>query len=217
MSLPAIYCIPGLGADERIFTRLQLRNYRLLPVNWLKPGKKETLRDYAARMAELITDPEPLLLGVSFGGIVSIEIARLRPVRKLVLISSVKSRQELPLWMRAAGRLRLHQVFPMRHNRLTEKIANRRLGVTTEEERLFANAYRDMADQGYVSWSVDKILGWQNDWIPPRVMHIHGDEDRIFPVKNIRDHKIIPGGTHLMIMSKAEEISKLLDAETFLH
>src|ERR1044071_3731439 len=98
----AIYCISGLGADEKIFAKLQLEGYELKHIPWLIPERTETIDAYARRMAASIKEDDPILIGVSFGGMIAIEIARQRPVQKLILISSIKCVAELPRWMRIA-------------------------------------------------------------------------------------------------------------------
>src|SRR5882724_23441 len=100
-----IYCISGLGADEKIFANLQLQGYELRHIPWLTPHKNEKINAYARRMAASIQHESPLLIGVSFGGMVAIEIARHMPVRKLILISTIKSTGEMPPWMKMAGAL----------------------------------------------------------------------------------------------------------------
>src|SRR5258707_139416 len=98
-----IYCISGLGTDAKIFSRLKIRGYQLIHLPWLKPRSKESMKSYAARMAAPIHHPSPVLLGVSFGGMVAIEIAKQLPVKKTIIISSVKTLKEIPSWMRIAG------------------------------------------------------------------------------------------------------------------
>jgi hypothetical protein len=34
------------------------------------------------------------------------------------------------------------------------------------------------------------------------VIHIHGDADEVFPIKNIQNCIVVKGGTHIMILSK---------------
>jgi hypothetical protein len=53
-------------------------------------------------------------------------------------------------------------------------------------------------------------LNWKNDWYPENLVHLHGDSDHIFPVKNIKANFVIPGGGHLMVMNKAKEINEIL-------
>jgi pimeloyl-ACP methyl ester carboxylesterase len=206
----AIYCISGLGADEKIFTRLQLKGYELIHIPWLKPHPQEKIEEYAKRMAMAIQHDSPVLVGVSFGGMIGIEIAKQLPLQKLIIVSSIKSANELPQWMRVAGALSLNKLVPMRSYKFTEKIGNNRLGVSTEEERIMVTNYRKKNDPVYLDWAIHQVLNWKNNWHPENIVHIHGDKDRIFPVKKISAHHIIREGTHLMIYNRAEEISRTI-------
>src|SRR5450432_139063 len=203
-----IYCISGLGADEKIFSNLHFRGYELKYIPWLRPHKNEKIAAYARRMAACIEHSSPVLLGVSFGGMIGIEIARQMPVKKLILISSIKSSAELPRWMKVAGKLKLNKILPVRSYTFTEKIDNRRLGVSNEEEKLMARAYRRSADSVYINWAIHQVLNWSNNWQPDHITHLHGENDRIFPVKKITGAHIIKGGTHMMIYNRAGEISE---------
>ena len=119
-----IYCISGLGADEQIFSNLQIPGYELVCLHWLQPEPGESFADYAKRMYAQIADPDPILMGVSFGGMLGIEIAKQFSVKKLVLISSVKIKTERPWWMQAAGKLKLHQLVRARPHPLLYTIEN---------------------------------------------------------------------------------------------
>jgi esterase/lipase len=205
-----IYCISGLGADEKVFTNLSVSGYKLNYVPWLKPKKKEKIEDYAARMAAQISEPAPVLLGVSFGGMIGIEIAKQVAVKKLFIISSIKSVKELPSWMRIVGKMKLNKLLPTKSYKYTEKVDNNRLGVTTEEEREMVRAYRRNADPQYLEWAINQVVNWKNDWQPDQIVHIHGDKDKIFPVKKLQNTHIIKDGTHMMIYNRAKEIGQYI-------
>lgn len=206
-----IYCISGLGADEKVFCNLRVNGFQLKCIPWLRPYKNEPIDTYAARMSAQIQEPAPLLLGVSFGGMIGIEIAKQRPLSKLIVISSVKSIAELPRWMKLAGRLQLNKMLPIRSYKFTEKIDNHRLGVSSAEERELVRFYRRNADPVYLTWAVNEVLNWKNEWSADTIIHIHGDQDKIFPIKKIRTAHIIKGGTHLMIYNRGKEISACLE------
>ena len=208
-----LYCIPGFGVDERIYGNLSVDSIRLRFLNWLDPEPGETFHAYAQRMAGGIHDENAVLAGISFGGMVALEIAGFRNIKQVILISSIKRRSEMPLNMRLAGALRLNRIFPVKRiqqSDLAYKIANRRLGAYTADEQEFANAYRKTAKLSYVNWSFDKILNWKpaNDF--SNIVHIHGDQDRIFPIKNIKPDYVIKGGTHMMVWNRADEISAII-------
>lgn len=206
-----IYCISGLGADEKIFANLSIPGFELVHVPWLRPEKREQTPVYAQRMAAQIGTVNPILLGVSFGGMMGIEIAKLMPLKQLFIVSSVKGRQELPAWMKCAGTLQLNKILPVKSNRFTEGLDNRTLGVSNAAELAMVRHYRKTADPVYINWAINEVLNWKNDWQPEGIVHIHGTKDRMFPVKKIRNAQLIEGGTHLMIYNRAPEIAAVIN------
>jgi pimeloyl-ACP methyl ester carboxylesterase len=206
-----IYCISGLGADERVFDNLKLNGHELKYIPWLQPHKKEKIQHYASRMAASIKHELPILLGVSFGGMVGIEIAKQIQLKKLIIISSIKSTGELPRWMKVAGKIRLNKVLPTKSYKFTEKIDNARLGVSTEEEKIMVRAYRKKADPVYLEWAIHQVLNWKNEWQPDNIFHIHGDKDKIFPVKKLTPTHIIKDGTHMMVYNRAKEVGDCIE------
>ena len=208
-----VYCIPGFGVDEKVFSKLSI-DAAMHCINWLQPGKTESLTDYARRMAADIVEENPVIIGVSFGGMVALEINKFLPLHQLIVISSVKCRKELPLQLRVIGNLKLDKIFPVKKIQQNDKvyaIANKRLGAVTDEEKALANSYRRRGDIGYINWSFDKILNWQNRDYPENIVHIHGDSDKIFPIKSINATHVIKNGTHMMVMNRADEISKIIN------
>lgn len=205
-----IYCISGLGADESVFADLRIEGYQLRFLPWIAPLAKENLPSYARRMALPIAEAQPILLGVSFGGIMAIEIAKLIPVSKVIIISSVKSKAEMPTWMRLTGKLRINKLVPIKNYKFTEPYRNYRLGISTKEEIELVNGYRNKADRNQVKWSIHQILNWQGNTCPNAVFHIHGEKDKMFPIGKIKPTHIIKGGTHMMIINKKEEISNCI-------
>lgn len=209
--MKTIFCISGLGADEKAFAKLNIDGFRLKVIQWKQPLQGESLEAYAARMREEIDESDPVLIGLSFGGMVCIEIAKQIPVQKIIIISSIKSARELPLWMRTVAFLKLNKIVPVRSNyALTGFIQNHFLGISTAEEKALVAQSRRRANTRYIQWSVDKIVNWKNEWQPPVIIHIHGDNDKMFPIKNIQADYIVKNGGHFMIMNKAREVSELV-------
>jgi hypothetical protein len=217
--MKTVYCISGLGADQRIFSGLQIPGVSLHFVEWLQPEPGEPLEAYARRMSQQIRNANPIILGVSFGGILAIEISKIISVEKLVLIASVKSHRELPGWMKAVGKLKLDRILPsnrpiqsIRPIRALRPIQNFFLGVQNDEEKRIANEYRDKVDPVYLKWSIQQVLHWKNDWNPENVYHIHGDRDKIFPLRNVHPTHVISHAGHFMVMNKCKEISEILNS-----
>jgi pimeloyl-ACP methyl ester carboxylesterase len=209
----SIYCISGLGADERAFSRLQLPGYELHFIPWIDPEPNESFDHYAKRMSSVIKEPEPIIIGLSFGGMLAIELTKLIKVKKLILISSVKTRSEEPWWMRTSGKLKLHQLVRPRPHPLLYPIENYFLGAHTKAEKTIANHFRETVNKTYLQWAIHQIVNWNNVTIPANCLHIHGNADRLFPIRNVKADYVIEGAGHFMVFNKANEISHIISAE----
>ncbi|MBX2921329.1 MAG: alpha/beta fold hydrolase [Chitinophagaceae bacterium] len=215
--MKVVYCMCGLGSDERIFSKLEWSDHTEVHyLKWLIPEKNENLSHYAGRMTTQIRHPEPVLIGVSFGGMMSLEITKLLSVDKLILISSIRNSREVPGWMRFSGKLKLDYLIPkgklhdLRPLKLFSPVENYFLGAATPEEKQLAHEYREKVNPDYLKWSIHHILNWQNNWQPPAVYHLHGANDKIFPVTNLSPTHIIQNAGHFMVFQRAAEVSKIL-------
>ena len=88
--------LPGLGADHRLLEPQRAAFPQLVVPPWIPPRKRESLPQYAARMAETVTPSRdvPLILGgVSFGGMLAYEMARYLKPDAVVLIASCRTRR----------------------------------------------------------------------------------------------------------------------------
>lgn len=206
-----IYCISGFGADERVFSKLDFGKNNVHFIPWKIPEKHESISSYAERMQKDISHSNPVLVGLSFGGMMSIEIAKLIPAEKVILLSSVSTFHELPLFMKITGKLHLNRLIPMKPYSILEPLENYNLGVKTPEQKMLTKEYRKNLNLQYSNWAIDQVVSWKNDIIPTSVVHIHGTKDHIFPIRYIKNPDyIIQGGGHLLSMNNAEEVSGIL-------
>jgi len=205
-----IYCISGFGADERVFSKLDFGENEVHFIPWKIPEKHETIDSYAGRMSNDIVHSSPILMGLSFGGMMSIEIAKLISVEKVVLLSSISTYHELPLYMRIAGKLHLNKMIPMKPYPILEPLENYNLGAETKEEKQLLREYRKNLNLQYSNWAMNEVVNWKNDWIPPNLVHIHGTKDHIFPIRYVKANYRIKGAGHLLPMNNAEEVNVIL-------
>jgi len=208
-----IYFVPGLAAGSNIFENIQIPNEHIEVhhLNWLVPlSLNESIHDYAVRMCEKITHENPVLIGVSFGGVMVQEMSKIIPTRKTIIISSVKSKYELPKRLRLAKTIKAYKLFPTKVVTNIEEFAKYTFGDTLKKRVDLYRKYLSMRDENYLPWAIYNILNWEQKEPMPNVVHIHGNNDGIFPIKHIKNCIIIEGGTHVMILNKAKEISQLL-------
>ncbi|HVU95561.1 MAG TPA: alpha/beta hydrolase [Puia sp.] len=219
------YCISGLGADERILSRLELPGVRLRPLPWLMPASThEPFDDYADRMragigslwpeaTDLGAAGEPtVLMGVSFGGMMAIEIAKKIPGARVILVSSVRDHLQIPFWIRIGGRVYPRWLDPRvkAPRRLMGFAEDYFIGVESAEDRRLVSDFQNKVDRQFLYWAIQTIARWQNEWAPRCCYHIHGGRDRMFPIRKVQPTHIIPDGGHLMVYNRAEAVSSVL-------
>ena len=110
----SVYCMPGLAASSLIFERINLPESQFVIhlLDWELPIGNQSLQEYAQRMAKKITAPNPVLIGVSFGGILVQEMAAFLNPLKVIIISSVKSNVEFPRRMKIAKTTKAYKLIP---------------------------------------------------------------------------------------------------------
>ena len=205
-----VYLIPGLGADGRMYEPQMriLKRYEVLEHQKPLPG--EDIKKYAKRLSAKIDTSEPfILIGTSLGGILSMEIARLLKPEKVILISSVKHRGELPLWIRIMKYLKLHKLLSGKRFIAFSK-SNIRLLITrrdTRVARLLMDMHED-ADPDFVEWAINEVIYWDGaaDYRPDTI-HIHGTRDRLFPFSNVKNTIAITGGSHVMGCTQPADVN----------
>ncbi|HEY8660667.1 MAG TPA: alpha/beta hydrolase [Hanamia sp.] len=205
-----IYCISGFGADERVFANLDFGKNEIHFIPWKIPKKNESIQSYAQRMREEILHPDPILVGLSFGGMMCVEISKIISPEKIILISSIETIHEMPLTMRIAGKWHINKFLPLRPYTFLTPIEDYNLGVETKEERALVKEYRKNINPKYTSWAIEQILQWKNNWYPQNIVHIHGGKDHIFPIKYIKADYVIPDGGHLLLMNRADKVNEIL-------
>ncbi|RVT77460.1 alpha/beta hydrolase [Flavobacterium sufflavum] len=204
MSKIPVYFMPGLAANPLIFERIKLDDtlFEVHYLEWEIPRPKESLEDYARRMTLHIKNENPVLIGVSFGGIVVQEMAKHIAVRKLIIISSVKTNQEFPGRIRFARKTLVYKLIPMRLILHFGKLAQFVFGEKFSHRMKLYDTFLSVRDIGYLNWAVEKVVHWNRSVADERVIHIHGDRDWMFPIKNIEKCIVLKGGTHVMIFTK---------------
>lgn len=206
--------MPGLAANPTIFENIKLPDdqFEVHWLEWFLPEPKESLEAYAKRMTEKIEAENPVLIGVSFGGILVQEMAKIIPVRKVIIISSVKTRVEFPKRIKFAKTTKAYKLIPTRLFGNIEVLAKYAFGETAKSRIQLYEKFLSMRDQKYLDWALEQVVSWKREEVDSNVIHIHGDNDEVFPIKNIRDAIIIKGGSHVMIINKYRWLNSHLPA-----
>lgn len=207
-----LYCLSGLGVDERAFQNIEVDNVELSHIAWIDPLKNETLEQYAKRLFEE-TKPEDgyNLLGVSFGGMIAAEFAKIKKPNKLFLVSTISNSSELSLPFKIGMTLRIYKLITSKLIRKSNFITNYLFGVENESDKLLLRQILYDTDPKFLKWAFNAIFNWDNP-VKPIGITIHGTKDKIFPIKSDINYKIKNGG-HLMVINYAKEISEIIENE----
>lgn len=211
--MPKIYIFSGLGVDQRVFDKMNFDGFNVEFIDWILPLKSETIENYAKRISQRIIEKDVFLIGLSFGGMMAVEVAKIIPVKKVILIASAKTKFELPLMYRIAGKIRLHKMIPSVIFKWSNFLSRWIFGIQTKEEKvLFKNILKD-TDTCFLRWAINEIVCWKNIEPPSNYMHIHGAKDRILPFHNCKVDHLIQNGGHFMTVNKAKEIEQIIRLE----
>lgn len=205
-----VYFISGLGADKRVFEALDLSWCEPVFVSWIKPLHKESLPDYAARLRQQINDPSPIIVGISFGGMLAAEMLRTDSSIRAILLASIQNSRQLPGWYRLGKYLPLYRILP-RFLLLPGGMTGQWLfGARSAAARQIFKQIILNTDIGFVRWAIWSILHWKSTPAFLPITHIHGTKDRILPCPAGVDVTIIQGGGHLLPLEYPGTISQLL-------
>lgn len=201
-----VYMMPGMCASPLIFEKIKLPQdqFTVHFLEWKNPNLNESITDYSARMANEVKHLNPVLIGVSFGGIIVQVMSKFIPVRKLIIISSVKSKEEYPKKFKFAQLTKVYKLFPTGLIANFEILRKLAFGENFRQKLSSYEKYLTVRDKNYIDWSLDTLVKWDQQVPPDNIVHIHGTDDLIFPVANIHNYIEVKGGDHAMILSKAK-------------
>ena len=208
-----IYFVPGLAASSKIFEYLQFpeEKFELHFLEWILPlSENEPIEAYALRMANFVKKDQPVLVGVSYGGIMVQEMSKHLKPKKVILVSSIKSNKELPKRLKVIKKTKIYKLFPAHAIKNIEGFFKYAFGDYAKKRVKIYKEYLSVRDETYLKWAIYNVLHWNQKKPMENLIHIHGVDDEIFPIKHIKNCITIEKGTHIMILQKAKKISKII-------
>ena len=209
-----VYCFPGLGASTKIFEYINLpqESFEIHLLEWKMPlSINESIQEYATRISKEIIHENPVLIGVSFGGMIVQEISKVINTEKVIIISSVKTHNELPKRLKVIRDTRAYKLFPAKIAENIEEYTKYFFGDFLKKRAELYKMYLSVRNPEYMKWAIYNVLHWKQETPPKNIIHIQGTDDRVFPHKHIKDFIPVENGTHVMILMKAKTISKIIE------
>lgn len=199
-----VYFMPGMAASSLIFENIKLpeNQFQMHMLEWIMPSENETIEHYSKRMTEHIKHENVVLIGVSFGGIIVQEMSKLIKLRKLIVVSSIKTKHELPKRMKLARITKAYKIMPTSLVNNIDALAKYTFGKTIKKRIALYRKYLSVTNKQYLDWALKQVICWNQDKSIPEAIHIHGEKDAVFPHRCLGDCITVKGGTHVMIINK---------------
>jgi pimeloyl-ACP methyl ester carboxylesterase len=202
------YIISGLGADERVFSRIKFpENHTHL--SWIENKSDESLQSYAARMTAKIEHSNPILIGLSFGGIVAQEIAAMIPVKQLILISTIQTKKEKPWYFSQVAKLELVNYIPDFMLAKPNIFVAYAFSLNAKEDKAALDSCFDNTTAEHIKWAMKQIVNWEGVEYNTPTFQIHSRQDRIFRKEKSQAKSFISGG-HFSVYTNADELNEVL-------
>ena len=196
--------MPGMAANPLIFEYIDLPREKFAThwLEWMLPDGDESLQSYAGRLAQEVTHENSVLIGVSFGGVIVQEMSKYLELRRLIIISSVKTRDELPRRMRYAAKTGLYRLLPTRILDYIDHFEKIAVNDFLKKRAELYRKYLSVRSTEYLDWAIKHLVCWQQEKPIENIIHIHGNKDNVFPYKYIKGCITVEGGTHIMIINR---------------
>ena len=209
-----VYFFSGLGADARLFQRLEApEGFEFVTLDYIPQGNSLSIGDYARLLSDHYDFEEPFILGgVSIGGMIVQELAQISKPKAVILISTAMSRSEMPFLFTIARQLPIGFLMNKSFLLAFAKMLDPFTIKSEEGRKLFLDMLRD-TPADFLEFGSKAILKWRPPITAVKTIRIHGTRDRVFPAKKISNVQIIEGGNHFMVFEKAGEIAEILGEE----
>lgn len=188
---------------------MKFAGYECIHLDWIKPLKEESLPAYARRLAKGI-DTEPYaLIGVSFGGMLLSEIPPSTYCKARILLSSTADPTFIPYIPPILVKPFLRRSILKAGNFIFKFISPQLFGVKDKESTSLLRKIIEETDVDFLAWALAAIIQWVRDTLPPKCLHIHGDNDKMLPAKGQQVDHLLTGG-HFIVWERAVEIEAII-------
>ncbi len=213
-SLPLLL-FPAIGTDGRIFDCLRPSFPELMTPTLIPPERYESLADYAARLANQLPIVGPCWLGgLSFGGMLALEVSRHVNAKAVCLLASIRNSEELsPGWKALRP---LVGWLPRRADLVARSLAR-----VVNSTSLWAIPQRfhplvrhlSQIEEPHLPWALRAIGSWKPAPFPENlpIFHLHGDRDPILPIKWTTPTMVLPQAGHLLPLVRPLEVIHFLE------
>lgn len=223
-----IYLLPGLGADARIFEG-QLAAFPEAEVPmWIRPTPEDNVETYARRLARNVMARESqtgpcMVVGLSFGGVLSQYFAEEIGAETCVVLSSAKTKSQFPcryypIYLLFKYAPPLAWVFILAIKLCVTCLLRFAPMFLRSARRSVLQQLRE-CDGRMQFYFVKMLMCWAYDLFdtagtpapPGRVFQVHGKRDHIIPCRGFTPDYLIPRGGHILCLTHARALNEILE------
>jgi hypothetical protein len=112
--------------------------------------------------------------------------------------------------MKIGKTTKAYKLIPMKLILNIENLAKYSFGEKVNKRIKLYEKFLAVRDLNYLQWAVESVILWDRNEVDDNVIHIHGDQDDVFPIKYINKCIVVKGGTHIMILNKYKWLNENL-------
>jgi pimeloyl-ACP methyl ester carboxylesterase len=209
---PKLYLIAGQGADYRLFHKFNFDDFDTTAIRYIVPDVNDNMTTYAQKLIAQMDTTQPFyLMGSSMGGMLACEIAKVTHPEKVLIIASAKCRDELPLRYRFQKFVPLYKLFKGETLRSFAMSAQPIVEPDSRRERATFKAMLLDKDPDFMSRSIGMICNWDNQHIPQNIVHIHGSNDHVIPLRRVKNAIVIDNASHMMTLTQSDVVQPFVN------
>ncbi len=211
-----LYLIPGQGSDCRIFKNFKFQEFDTIHIKYIIPDENDSMISYAKKLSQQIDTSKTFsIIGVSLGGMLAVEMSEFLIPEEVIIISSAKNRNELPLRYKFMKKVPLNNLFGGSFLQTLAPTAQIIVEPDSYKERELCVSMLKNKNELFMKRSVNMIINWKRTFNNTEIIHIHGNNDHTIPIRNVKNiTEIIENGSHMMTLTRGKEVCKII--KTFI-
>ena len=124
-----------------------------------------------------------MLLGLSFGGTIACELAKILSPEMVIHISSITNKKHLPLVFRLIGAIGIHKIIPAVLMTPPMGLAYWFFGIEKQKNKKLLKEILDDTDKDFLKWAIGRLLSKEEIHQPKNIIRVHGTNDKLLPLK----------------------------------
>ncbi len=209
--------LPGIGANHLLFSKTLKAFPEAQVPEWQIPLPRESLAAYAKRWAPSFSNGPYALVGMSFGGMVALELSKWVNTQSVVLLSSCWKTRAIMTRFRVLEQMsRWVPDAVVRHGvrTLGAPVTAKRQAVPPAERDLLVQMSREL-NLPFARWACFAASTWQFDLTteenrPYPVLALHGRKDRVIPLVEEPWVDVVEDGRHLLPLTHPDRVNEII-------